>query len=146
LKDECGLGVVDAGDELGYPLKQARRFGFKRVVLGGMIGKFSKLAQGRLQTHVGEGEVNFEFLAEIAAGQGAGDEVCAYIRAARTAHQVQAYLQGTAIRLEPELARRVAGQAVAALGTELPAQVLIFSLYGDLLGQAEAGPLQGASS
>jgi cobalt-precorrin-5B (C1)-methyltransferase len=139
LQDERGLGVVEVGDELDYPLQQAPKLGFERVVLGGMIGKFSKLAQGRLQTHVKEGEVNFEFLAEVAASQGAPDEICQRILAARTAHQVQGWLQEIGIRLEPELARRAAEKSAAALGDGMFAQVLIFSLDGELLGQFESG-------
>lgn len=162
LQDERGLGVVDAGDELGYPLQQAPKLGFERVVLGGMIGKFSKLAQGRMQTHVNDGEVDFEFLAEIAASQGAPDEVCQRIRTARTAHQVQGWMRDIDVRLEPELARRAAEKAVAMLngkpsaprasyweqdpfaGTRIAAEVLIYSLDGELLGQAESGSIQGA--
>lgn len=138
LRDERGLGVLDVGDELGYPMKQARKFGFKKVTLGGMVGKFSKLAQGRFQTHVQEGEVNFEFLAEVAAALGAPRELCERILTARTAHQVQGWLAEISIRLEPELARRAAQKAALELGGGITAQTVIFSLDGKLLAKAEA--------
>ena len=144
LRDKRGLGVVDVGDELGYPMKQARKFGFKKVTLGGMIGKFSKLAVGRFQTHVKEGEVNFEFLAELAAAHGAPSDVCVRILTARTAHQVQGWLSEIGIRLEPELARRTARHAAAELGGGIVAQAVIFSLDGELLGQAESDHAQEA--
>lgn len=136
LRDARGLGVVDVGDELGYPLKQIMKFNFKQVVFGGMIGKFSKLAQGRFQTHVREGEVNFEFLAETAASLGAPSELCARILTARTAHQVQGWLKETGIRLEAELARLAAHKTAVETGGKVAVKVLIFSLDGDLLGEA----------
>lgn len=137
LNDEHGLGVVDVGDELGYPLQQLLKFGFQQVVLGGMIGKFSKVAQGRFQTHVQEGEVNFEFLAQVAAGQGAPPELCNRILTARTAHQVQSWLTEIDIRLEPELAQRAAQKVAERTGGKVAVKVLIFSLDGELLGEAE---------
>ena len=136
LNDERGLGVVDVGDELGYPLQQAVKFGFQQVVFGGMIGKFSKLAQGRLQTHVQEGEINFEFLSKLAASQGAPAELCSRILTARTAHRVQGWLKEIGIRLEPELALRSAQKAAQAAGGKVGVRVLIFSLDGELLGEA----------
>jgi cobalt-precorrin-5B (C1)-methyltransferase len=138
LRDERGLGVLDVGDELGYPMKQARKFGFKKVTLGGMIGKFSKLAQGRFQTHVQEGEVNFEFLADVARSLGAPRELCERILTARTAHQIQGWLLEVGIRLETELARRTVQKAALELGDGIAAQALIFSLDGELLGEAES--------
>jgi cobalt-precorrin-5B (C1)-methyltransferase len=133
LNDARGLGVVDVGDELGYPIKQAQKFGFTQVTLGGMIGKFSKLAQGRFQTHVQEGEVNFEFLAELAAEHHAPREICERILTARTAHQIQGWLSEVNIRLEPELARRAARHAAKELGGGISARAVIFSLDGELL-------------
>ncbi len=136
LNDERGLGVVDVGDELSYPLQQAVKLDFQQVVFGGMIGKFSKLAQGRFQTHVQEGEVNFGLLAEVAASEGAPAELCARILTARTAHQVQGWLKEFGIRLEPELALRSAQKAAQSAGGKVTVRVLIFSLDGELLGEA----------
>jgi cobalt-precorrin-5B (C1)-methyltransferase len=136
LNDPRGLGVVDVGDELGYPIQQATKFHFKQMVFGGMIGKFSKLAQGRFQTHVQEGEVNFEFLAEVADSQGAPSELCARILTARTAHQVQGWLKEVGIPIEPELARLAAEKVTAEIKGKMAVKVLIFSLDGELLGEA----------
>ncbi len=138
LNDERGLGVVDVGDELGYPMKQVLKFNFEQLVLGGMIGKFSKLAQGRFQTHVQEGEVNFEFLAEVAASQSAPPDLCMRILTAHTAHQVQGWLKESGVSLEPELARLAAQKVAAETGGKIGIKVLIFSLDGVLLGEAVA--------
>ncbi len=139
LHDERGLGVVDAGDELGYPLERIARMPFKEVAVGGMIGKLSKLAQGRFQTHVQEGEVDFCFLSNLAAKLGAPVDLCERIQTARTAYQVQRWLRETGIHMEPEIARLAAGQVYARLGSRLRVGVYLFSQAGDILGQHQIG-------
>ena len=104
-----------------------------------MIGKISKLAQGRFQTHVKEGEVDFDFLAFVAAGQGASPALNERIRTARTAHQVQCWLKAEGLNIEPELARRAAEQMMIRVKDQLSVGVFLFSLNGNLLGHAELG-------
>jgi cobalt-precorrin-5B (C1)-methyltransferase len=82
--------------------------------------------------------VNFEFLAEVARSLGAPRELCERILTARTAHQIQGWLAEVGIRLEPELARRAAQKAALELGGGIAAQAVIFSLDGELLGDAES--------
>lgn len=139
LRDEKGLGVLDVGDELEYPLKQIRKFKFDRVVLGGMIGKFSKVAQGRFQTHVQEGEVDFAFLSEIAARVGAPSDVCDRILTARTAHQVQTWLKDLNLGIETELATRAMQFVADVIGAGIGVTVLIYSLNGVILGEVSYG-------
>ena len=136
LHDAPGYGVVDVGDELGYPITQAQRLGFQRIVIGGMIGKLSKLAQGKFQTHVKEGGVDFDFLAEAAAHKGALPVLCERIRGARTAHQVQIWLGQAGIAIESHLAYLAAGHVFAHVDEALDVSVIIFSLDGKVLGRA----------
>lgn len=136
LDDARGLGVLDVGDELGYPIDQALKMGFARIAIGGMIGKLSKLAQGRFQTHVQEGEVDFGFLAELASQNGASAGTCDQIRGSRTAHQVRNRLLAEGLALEPELARLAAEQVFARGAGRLDAAVWLFALNGELLGWA----------
>lgn len=140
LNDHTGLGVVDVGDEIKYPLDKALQLGFQHILLGGMIGKLSKVAQGRLHTHVREGEVDFDFLAELAAALNAPSETLAKIRTARTAHQVQNWLHAIGIALEPEIARRAAEHVAMATERKVRIRVLLFSLDGKLLGNADIPP------
>lgn len=51
LAMEPGLRVIHYGNFIGEALKRAHRLGFRRVVLGIMIGKAVKLAEGHLDTH-----------------------------------------------------------------------------------------------
>ena len=136
LDDSPGYGVIDVGDELDYPITQAKRLGFQQIVIGGMIGKLSKLAQGKFQTHVKEGSVDFDFLSEVAADEGAPPELCARIRCARTAHQVQGWLKDVGIAIEPHLAAFAAGHVFMRVDKALDVAITIFSLDGQVLGTA----------
>ncbi len=121
------------GDELAYPIDQAVKMGFTGIHIGGMIGKLSKLAQGRFQTHVHEGEVDFDFLGRLAAESGASANVVDEICQSRTAHQVQHRLRGEGIALEPLIARMAALEVFNRCGGRLHSAVSLFSLKGDRL-------------
>ncbi len=127
------LGALDVGDELGYPIDQAVKMGFAGIHIGGMIGKLSKLAQGRFQTHVHEGEVDFDFLARLAAESGVTTDMVDEIRQSRTAHQVQNRLRDEGIALEPLIARMAAREVFTRCNGRLHTAISLFSLKGDLL-------------
>lgn len=131
LKNE--LGALDVGDELGYPIDQAVKMGFTGIHIGGMIGKLSKLAQGRFQTHVHEGEVDFDFLARLAAELGAPTDMIDEIRQSRTAHQVQHRLRDEGIALESLIARMAAHEVFTRCDGRLHTAISLFSLKGDFL-------------
>jgi cobalt-precorrin-5B (C1)-methyltransferase len=133
--DRPDLGMVQVGDHIGYALKQARRLGFARVAVAGMIGKISKLAQGRLDTHISEGSVDLNFLAELAGEMGADAAMMQRIRGANTAHHVQLLLcRAGWVGLEQRLAQRAAEQAGAFVSRAYDLDVLLYSLKGELLG------------
>lgn len=67
LKEEPDLRVIHYGNFVGETLKHAHALGFSRVVLGIMIGKAVKLAEGHLDTHSHKVAMNRQFLREVAA-------------------------------------------------------------------------------
>jgi len=76
---------VQMGDFLKYALDTAVKEDIKHVIIGGMVGKLTKMAQGETITHANRNAVNTGLLAELAAGIGVPDDVCDDIRAAETA-------------------------------------------------------------
>ena len=76
---------VQMGDFLRYAMGAAVKAGLKQVVIGGMVGKLTKIAQGETITHAGRADVNTGLLADLAAQLGAPPEVCEDIRKAKTA-------------------------------------------------------------
>jgi cobalt-precorrin-5B (C1)-methyltransferase len=76
---------VQMGDFLGPALDACAEQGITQVIIGGMVGKLTKMAQGEIITHANRKAVNTDLLADIAATCGAPDDVCTEIRAAETA-------------------------------------------------------------
>ncbi len=75
LADEPSLRVIHYGNFIGATLEKAYTLGFRRVVLGIMLGKAVKLAEGHLDTHSHKVLMNKSFLAEVAAEAGVKDGV-----------------------------------------------------------------------
>jgi len=76
---------VQMGDFLGPALDACEKGGIKNVIIGGMVGKLTKMAQGEIITHANRKAVNTDLLAEIAKECGAPDDICAEISAGETA-------------------------------------------------------------
>jgi len=84
---------VQMGDFLKYALNTAEKQGIKHVVIGGMVGKLTKMAQGEEITHAGRNAVNTGLLAELAASIGVAEDDCVDIRAAPTARYCSERMQ-----------------------------------------------------
>jgi cobalt-precorrin-5B (C1)-methyltransferase len=140
------LGCVQVGDHIGYALRQAKRLDFEQVVISGMVGKLSKLAQGRMQTHVSRGKIDFDFLTELVAGLGAGPDLVERVRTANTARHVQTILRQAEMNgLETSITRLAAERAFDYVERAFPVQVLLFDIGGELLAEYVApqpGPVR----
>ncbi|MEW9672002.1 cobalt-precorrin-5B (C(1))-methyltransferase [Ammoniphilus sp. 3BR4] len=79
---------IEMGDFVGFSLQQCKRKNAKKVTLVGMMGKFSKVAQGVMMVHSKSAPVDFGFLAQVARESGVPDELVAEIAGANTASQV----------------------------------------------------------
>ena len=79
---------VQVGDFIGVGIKHGARRHARRAVVVGMIGKLSKMADGKMMTHAAGSEVNMVLLASIARDLGATAAVVAEIRSANTARHV----------------------------------------------------------
>lgn len=131
------MAFIQVGDHMDFALRQCRRLKHHRVIISGMIGKISKLAQGRMQTHVSEGLVDFSFLAGLARELGADDDLAAKIKAANTAHHVKLLLDKAGIvGLEQHLVD-LASRACFDYGRSLETlEMLLFTIRGELLARA----------
>jgi hypothetical protein len=116
------------GEFTGAALKRCVEQGCQRVTLAGMVGKFSKLAQGHFMTHVAGNRVDLAFLASVAAESGASGAVQDEIRAANTARHFQeialAYgLRSVFDRIAAEVRERLGAARldtyISCLGTTL---------------------------
>lgn len=79
---------IQIGDFTGAALTRAVKVGMKRATLCGMMGKFSKIAAGVMQTHAAGSQVDMAFLAELARRAGAPEALATEIASANTGRHV----------------------------------------------------------
>jgi cobalt-precorrin-5B (C1)-methyltransferase len=124
---------VQMGDFLRYAMGAAVKAGLKQVVIGGMVGKLTKIAQGETITHAGRAEVDTGLLADMAASLGAAQAVCEDIRNAETARYAAERMEalGLGTAFHTALAQRV----IQTLRTRYPDQFELKVLVCDFDGR-----------
>ena len=133
---------VQMGDFLRYALDTAVAEGLREVVIGGMVGKLTKIAQGETITHANRADVDTGLLAELAASVGAPAADCAAIAAnvtARFAAECMAEL-GLLNAFHSALARRVVSTLTAPerYGEQFQLQVLVCDFDGQKIAEARS--------
>ncbi len=129
--------LIDMGDFVGATLKYLHRHPVRRLTLAGGFGKFAKLAQGELDLHSNNSQVDVASLARLLAELGAP---AAIVEAASQAAGAGEALVAATPAFAPALAVRVAslarGVAMATLAGEIAIDVAIFDRQGALIGRA----------
>jgi cobalt-precorrin-5B (C1)-methyltransferase len=128
---------VEMGDFVGFALQQCRRQGVKKVTLVGMMGKFSKVAQGVMMVHSKSAPVDFGFLAGVAADAGAPLETVEAIHEANTAALVGDWMQEQGNEaFFRKLCESCCRNGLTEVQGGLTIETVIISMKGSLLGQA----------
>jgi cobalt-precorrin-5B (C1)-methyltransferase len=128
---------VEMGDFVGFSLKQCKRLGFLKVSLVGMMGKFSKVAQGVMMVHSKSAPVDFHFLARVAGEAGAAAELIDAVKAAHSASMVgDLMLEHNCPSFFDVLCDYCCRSALEETGGGIAMDTIIYSLKGQLLGKA----------
>ena len=127
---------IEMGDFVGFTLKHIARKKFAKVSLVGMMGKFSKVAQGVMMVHSKSAPISFEFLANIAQNSGVEEPLLNEILTANTASQVGEILQGNEAFFEA-LCKNCCYYALAHMNTQISVSTSLYAMNGDCLGKAE---------
>jgi cobalt-precorrin-5B (C1)-methyltransferase len=131
------MAFVEMGIFTGDSLKRAAERGVPRASVCAMIGKLSKIAAGKMQTHVAGNQVDCAFLAEVARELGAPAELVGAVAAANTARHVQELIEAAGLaRFYDRLCELAAGRCAAA--GRLAVDVVLFDFDGRTLGRAAA--------
>ncbi|HUY26868.1 MAG TPA: cobalt-precorrin-5B (C(1))-methyltransferase [Candidatus Binataceae bacterium] len=125
---------IQMGDFVGTALKHCARRHVRSAVIVGMIGKLSKMADGRMQTHAAGSEVNMELLANLAAELGASEELQARIRQANTARHVLELCSAENIAIASLVCRRVVEHGTRHTSGKLQVHACLVDFNGRLLG------------
>jgi cobalt-precorrin-5B (C1)-methyltransferase len=127
---------IQMGDFVGVALKHAARRHVGRVVIVGMIGKLSKMANGKMQTHAAGSEVNMSLLADFAAELGARPEVLEEIRKANTArHVLELAAREGLTGIATLICRRVVEHGTRHTAGKLPITAVLVDFNGNELGR-----------
>ncbi len=128
---------VEMGDFVGFSAKHAKRAGMQEIRFVGMIGKFSKVAQGLMMVHAKSAPIDFGFLKRIAREVGVPDELRAQILDANTTMQVGDWMLKWGY---PEffslLSKYCCEQVMEHIGGGVRIDTRLTTLKGDYLGGA----------
>lgn len=124
---------VQMGDFVRAALTAAVRHQMQQVIVGAMVGKLTKIAQGLPVTHAWRAPLDRDLIAAVAAEVGAPPDLVAQIRAAETARFAAERLEslGLAVTLHRALALR----AMASLRQLYPGPHRLTVLACDFDGQ-----------
>ena len=115
LDEAC---FVQMGDFVKAAFTTAVRQGMRHIVVGAMIGKLTKIAQGLSVTHAWREEVDRALIAEAAAEVGAPPDLVEEIRAAETARFAAERL--AELNLAVAFHRALAERAIRSLRQRYP--------------------------
>jgi cobalt-precorrin-5B (C1)-methyltransferase len=136
LPDLPEAAFVQMGDFVGFALARAAALGIRRVTICGMIGKLSKLADGRRQTHAAGSQVNTALLARLARAKGADKALVAGIAVANTGrHAMELAEAGGFSGLADAVAERAARHAERFAGNGVRVDVVLTDFEGHVLGR-----------
>jgi cobalt-precorrin-5B (C1)-methyltransferase len=127
---------IQMGDFVGVAIKHCARRDIDRAIIVGMIGKLSKMANGKMQTHAAGSEVNMDLLADLVAELGADENFQEQIRASNTARHVLELCKAAGYgEITTLVCRRAVEHCVQHAGGKLPVQAYLMDFEGGLLGQ-----------
>jgi cobalt-precorrin-5B (C1)-methyltransferase len=133
------MAFVEMGIFTGVCVQQAAERGCERVSVCAMIGKLSKIAAGKLQTHVAGNQVDCAFLAHVARALAAPPELAEAIGSANTARHVQELIEAAGFGpFYDRLCQLAAARCAEAAARRLAIDVVLFDFDGRVLGRALA--------
>lgn len=128
---------IEMGDFVGFTLKQCKKQGVKKISMVGMMGKFSKVAQGVMMVHSKSAPVDFSFLAQMAQESGASDELIDNVRQANTASHVGEMMQAQGnLKFFETLCMYCCHAALEEIGGGAEVDTSLYTMKGEFLGKA----------
>ncbi|QRF24606.1 cobalt-precorrin-5B (C(1))-methyltransferase [Alicyclobacillus sp. TC] len=129
---------IEMGDFVGFSAKHAKRVGMKEIRFVGMMGKFSKVAQGIMMVHAKSAPIDFSFLADLARRVGVSEQQVESILSANTASQVGDWMVEWGYpQFFQEVANSCCQQVLQHIGGGMRIATYLTTLNGEYLGGAE---------
>jgi cobalt-precorrin-5B (C1)-methyltransferase len=126
---------IQVGDYIGIALRHSVRHKIERVAIVGMMGKLTKMADGRMMTHASASQVNVEMLSDFLAELNAPGAAVAEAREANTARHVLELCQSYGIDGLPErICQQVVSVCQKFARAPLALEATMVDFNGNLLG------------
>jgi cobalt-precorrin-5B (C1)-methyltransferase len=130
LEEVC---FVQMGDFVKAAFSTAIKNGMRRIYVGAMAGKLTKMAQGLPVTHAWRAEIDRQLLADCAREAGAPEDLLPLILSAETARFAAERLQ--TLDLSARFHRALAERAISRLKADYPGDYRLTVLACDFDGQ-----------
>jgi cobalt-precorrin-5B (C1)-methyltransferase len=128
---------IQMGDFVGFALKHAKRAGVAKVTLVGMIGKFSKVAQGAMMVHSKSAAVDLDFLAKLAEDVGAPPALVCRVREANNAtHAGQLMEEAGFLSYFSHMSELICRNTLEHVGGGMRVETILVKMKGEMLGRA----------
>lgn len=131
---------VQMGDFVGFAMREAGRKRLRKATIVGMIGKLSKIADGKKMTHAAGSEVNMDMLADMMQELGAPATVVELVARANTGRRALeiAVEQGFS-HVADLVCKRAAHYCQSYAPRLIDTVVILTDFAGAPLGQSAAG-------
>lgn len=129
------MALIEMGDFVGAVLKHLRKVPVPAVSICGGVGKISKLAAGHMDLHSRHASIDFERLAQIAAGLGASKSLMKNVRNANTSIEAIGACAEAGIDLPAALCRQALEQVEQRIGAAR-AEVWAIDRAGTMIAHA----------
>ncbi|AOP36527.1 cobalt-precorrin-5B (C(1))-methyltransferase [Leptospira tipperaryensis] len=132
------LSFIQVGDFIGTGIKTSVKETMSHVIIVGMIGKLSKMADGVMMTHRGGSSVNTKLLSDIARSIGVPEDVAFEIQNANTArHVLEVCKVHGYVDITTRICEIVAKNCSKHAGTNMRISCYMVDFDGALLGKCE---------
>lgn len=129
--------VVRTSNFIGYMLMEAKRMGFKNILLAGHIGKFVKLSAGIFNTHSRNADARAEILVSNLALEGADIEILKKVDSCLTAEESVAIIKEYGYdRVFDNIAEKCRKRAMQYTDGEMNIGVFVFDMEKNILGKS----------
>ncbi|MFZ2447155.1 MAG: cobalt-precorrin-5B (C(1))-methyltransferase CbiD [Syntrophobacteraceae bacterium] len=137
ISDEPSEAFVQIADFFAFSVREARRFGFRRIVHSVFFGKAVKMAQGHDYTHAHKAALDLELLAGMAGKLGYDAAFCRELASANTArHALEIIFERGAVEIVEAVAEKALARSAHLAGQGASLRLLLFDYNGDLLMDA----------
>ncbi|MGH7966881.1 MAG: cobalt-precorrin-5B (C(1))-methyltransferase [Candidatus Binatia bacterium] len=133
---------VQMGDFVGFAMREAGRKKLRKATVVGMIGKLSKIADGKKMTHAAGSEVNMDMLAEMMRELGAPVTVVELVAQANTGRRaLEIAVEHGFSHVADLVCKRAAHYCLSYAPRPLETVVVLTDFAGAPLGQSVVGGL-----